>query len=168
MMAQLLPVDPANHRALMGTWVTGVSLITTSRDGLPTGCTANSLTSLSLEPPSLMLSLDTRSRTLSALRDSGRFCVNVLASTQAELSRKFADPSLSTQERFASLEYRDVLGAPVIDGCLASLVCQVMDMTLFCDHMVVAGHVIHGAFDADLEPLVFYRGEYLATVPISA
>ena len=160
MMTQLFPVDPLSHRSLMGAWITGVSLLTTTKDGQPTGCTANSLTSLSLEPPSLTVSLDTGSRTLAAIRDSGRFCVNVLATAQEDFSRRFADRTLTPEERWEAIPYRRVLDVPVIEGCLASLVCQVMDMTLLCDHIIIAGHVIHGAFDPEQEPLMFYRGRY--------
>lgn len=163
MMGVLKPVGPLNHRTLMGTWTTGVSLVTTTTaDDRPTGCTLNSLTSLSLEPPSVLMCLDTDSRTLAAIRDRGRFCVNVLGSSQEPLSRRFADRSLSNDERFESLDYDNVLGVPVLRGCMATLVCQVMDMTLLCDHILIAGHVIHGAEDTSQQPLIFFRGAYQA------
>lgn len=169
MMRDLQPVDPLNHRSLMGTWATGVSLVTTSIEGRPQGCTLNSLTSLSLEPPSVLICLDSDSRTLTAIRDSGRFCVNVLSASQEELSRKFASRTLSNDERFESLAYTEVLGVPVLSGCLATLVCQVMDMTLLCDHILIAGHVIHGAGDDEQQPLVFFRGGYASMqVPTAA
>lgn len=164
-MQRLKPVAPLDHRTLMGVWTTGVSIVTTSFDGRPHGCTLNALTSLSLEPPSVLICLDTDSRTLPMIRDNGRFCVNVLAAGQEELSRKFASRSLTNDDRFETLPTTDVLGVPVINGCLATLVCQVMDLTLLCDHILIAGHVIHGAYDEEQQPLVFYRGGYARVSP---
>lgn len=154
------PVDAKDHRRLMGTWATGVSLVTTTVDGERFGCTINSLTSLSLDPPSVLISLTHTSRTLAAIEKRGRFCVNVLTSYQEDVSRRFADPSLTMKERFDATEHGDWFEVPVVAHCLATLVCDVMERTTLSDHVVIAGHVVHGAVDDDKWPLVFFRGEY--------
>lgn len=154
------PVDAKDHRRLMGTWATGVSLVTTKVDGKSFGCTINSLTSLSLDPPSVLISLRADSRTLAAVQQRGRFCINVLTSYQEEISRRFADPSLSMEERFAVTEHGEWFDVPVVAGCLATLICDVMESTKLCDHVVTAGHVVHGAVDDEKWPVVFFRGVY--------
>jgi flavin reductase (DIM6/NTAB) family NADH-FMN oxidoreductase RutF len=154
------PVDAKDHRRLMGTWATGVSLVTTTVEGESFGCTINSLTSLSLDPPSVLISLHAHSRTLAAIQRRGRFCINVLTSYQEALSKRFADPSLSMAERFGATEHGEWFEVPLISGCLATLVCDVMDSTRLCDHVVTAGHVVHGVVDDDKWPLVYFRGVY--------
>ena len=137
-----------------------MSLVTTLVDGERYGCTINSLTSLSLDPPSVLISLAHTSRTLAAIEKRGRFCVNVLTSYQEEVSRRFAAPALSMKERFDATPHGDWFEVPVVADCLATLVCEVMESKRISDHVVIAGHVVHGAVDDDKWPLVFFRGEY--------
>jgi flavin reductase (DIM6/NTAB) family NADH-FMN oxidoreductase RutF len=145
----------------MGSWVTGVSLITAvSAEGRPMGCTLNALTSLSLDPPSLLISLGIDSRTLAALQASGRFCVNVLASDQEAVSRRFSDASLTTDQRFAAVAYDLKHGVPVLTGCVATLICDVADTIPIHDHVLVVGTVALGAVDQERHPLVFFGGSY--------
>ncbi len=154
-------VDGSSYRRLMGSWVTGVSLITVaSADRRPMGCTLNALTSLSLEPPSLLISLGLDSRTLAGLRVSGRFCVNVLARDQEEVSRRFSDARLTTDERFAAVDYELKHDVPVLAGCVATLICDVVDAITIHDHVLIVGTVALGAIDHERHPLVFYGGAY--------
>ena len=74
----------------MRRWTTGVAVVTSSDEAGPRGATTNALTSLSLEPPLVLVALDRGSNTLGTVRESGRFCVNVLAAGQEELARRFA------------------------------------------------------------------------------
>src|SRR2546423_15387001 len=102
----------------MGFWATGVSVITSEGDDGPAGATANALSSLSLEPPLALVCFDLSSRTLGAVRESERFCINMLSSGQEDISRLFATKK-SQEEKFAEIDHHLVEGAPVIDGCLA-------------------------------------------------
>lgn len=159
-MTAITPVDGAGHRRLMGRWATGVSLVTTTADGAPHGCTLNALSSLSLDPPTLIVCLGEQTRTLAAVRQTGRFAVNVLAAEQADVSRTFADKALSTAERFAAVPYAIRFGVPVIDGCVATVVCDVLEERVLCDHVIVVGRVVSGSVADESEPLVFFGGGY--------
>lgn len=162
-----LVVDGLFHRRLMGSWVTGVSLVTANADdGKPVGCTLNALTSLSLEPPSLIVSLGEESRTLAAIRSAGRFCINVLASDQEHVARRFADSDLTAGERFERVEFETRHDVPVITGCVVNLVCDLTDAIPIHDHVIVIGEVVLGSIDDELVPLVFFGGSY--EVPRSA
>lgn len=146
-------------RRLMGFWATGVSVITAQGRHGPAGGTANALTSLSLAPPLALACFDLSSRTLHAVRESERFCINVLAAGQESVSRLFA--TKQTQgEKFAAVAHRLEHGAPVIDGSLGWIVCRLDSELRRGDHVVVVGEVVAGGVDESAVPLVFYRGYY--------
>jgi flavin reductase (DIM6/NTAB) family NADH-FMN oxidoreductase RutF len=152
-------VDKLEYRRLMGSWATGVSLITASGTAGPFGATANSLTSLSLEPPLLLVCFDLEARTLVAVRESGRFCVNILSAEQEQVSRKFASKS-EMAEKFAELAYHDEGGVPVLDQCLAYVICEVDQEFQAGDHVIVIGRPTVGVQDDAMHPLIFFRGSY--------
>jgi flavin reductase (DIM6/NTAB) family NADH-FMN oxidoreductase RutF len=156
-------VDAADFRRLMGRWATGVSVITAQGEAGPAGATANALTSLSLSPPLVLACFDLSSRTLSAVRESERFCINVLSAEQEPVSRLFATKK-SQEQKFAEIDYRLEHGAPVIEGTLAWLVCTLDSELRRGDHVVAIGEVLDGGFDAAAHPLLFYCASYV-TVP---
>lgn len=143
----------------MSRWCTGVSVITSFDGAQVAGSTANALTSLSLEPPMLIACFDTTARTLETVRASGRLCVNVLAADQLEVSRLFAT-KLSQDEKFAGVSHRFVADVPVLDGCLAYIVCEVVEEAEGGDHIIVFGRPLVGAYDDLKDPLVFYKSRY--------
>jgi flavin reductase (DIM6/NTAB) family NADH-FMN oxidoreductase RutF len=145
----------------MGFWATGVSVITAQGDEGPAGNTANAISSLSLDPPLALVCFDLSSRTLHAVRHSELFCINMLASDQEEISRLFATKK-SHGEKFAALGYRLEHGAPVIDGCVAWLVCELDSEFERGDHVVAIGRVVAAATNDAASPLLFHRGEYLS------
>src|SRR5262249_47480467 len=134
-------------------------LITATGNNGPFGCTANSLTSLSLEPPLLLVCFDLAARTLVAVRESGRFCVNVLSAEQEQVSRRFALKS-EMEEKFADLAYREQDGVPVLEQCLAYMICEVDQELEAGDHVIVIGRPAVGSQDDALHPLIFFRGAY--------
>src|SRR5438093_544412 len=132
-------LDHHSWRGLIANWATGVSVITAKGEQGPRGCTANALTSLSLDPLLLLVCFDHGSKTLQAVRESGRFCINILAAGQESISRRFAakDPE---DDRFRDTEYEDVDGVPVLAGVLAWVVCEVEQEIPGGDHaIIVAG-----------------------------
>ena len=146
-------------RRLMGFWATGVSVITAQGSDGPAGGTANALTSLSLAPPLALACFDLSSRTLHAVRESERFCINMLAMGQEAVSRLFA--TKQTQgDKFAAVAHRLEHGAPVIEGSLGWIVCRLDSELRRGDHVVVVGEVVAGGVDEGAVPLVFYRGSY--------
>lgn len=159
--SRMRPVDVTDFRRLMGHWATGVSVITAEGENGPAGATANALTSLSLEPPLVLVCFDLSSRTLSAVRDSERFCINMLAAEQESVSRLFATKK-SQEEKFGEIDFRLEHGAPVIEGALAWIVCTLDSELRRGDHVVAIGQVVDGAFDREAHPLLFYRASYLS------
>jgi 3-hydroxy-9,10-secoandrosta-1,3,5(10)-triene-9,17-dione monooxygenase reductase component len=153
------PIDRLEYRRLMGHWATGVSLITSFGPRGPGGCTANALTSLSLDPPLLIVCFDRSSRTLEAVQASRRFCINMLSSRQAELSRRFASKE-SEQQKFEGVEYRLEHETAVLPDCFAYVICEVENELEGGDHVITVGRPIAGATNADVEPLIFVRGQY--------
>jgi flavin reductase (DIM6/NTAB) family NADH-FMN oxidoreductase RutF len=157
-------ISPDEFRSLCGLWPTGVSIVTT-RDlaGHHFGLTMNSITSVSLEPPLLLVCLANSSETLEAICDSRIFCINLLASDQEDLSRRFASRSL---DKFQGVRFSaGQLGAPVIDGVLGAMECRVEDIFPGGDHKIVVGRCVHGEkFNCDAAPLVFVRSRYGAAL----
>jgi len=154
-------LDGDGFRELMAFWATGVSVITALGTDGPAGATANALTSLSLAPPLALVCFDLSSRTLNAVRESERFCINMLHAGQEDISRLFASKK-SPEEKFASLDYRLEDGTPVLEGCLAHLICALDSELRRGDHVVAIGEVLSGTTDAGGSPLIFYRGQYQA------
>jgi 3-hydroxy-9,10-secoandrosta-1,3,5(10)-triene-9,17-dione monooxygenase reductase component len=152
-------VKAGEFRRIMGHWATGVSVVTAMGTDGPAGVTANALSSLSLDPPLALVCFDLSSRTLHAVRESERFCINILAAGQEDVSRMFATKR-SHEEKFARIGYRDAHGVPVIDGCVAWLACVLESEFRRGDHVVAVGEVLAGGTNGDAAPLVFHRGVY--------
>lgn len=145
-------------RRLMAHWATGVSVLTshTDDDG-PKGCTANAVTSLSLEPLLLLACFGLSSNTLDAVRRAGRFGVNILAHDQADVSRRFAGKG---GRKFEGLGFELVEGVPVIEGVLAWVICEVREEMQGGDHAIVIGAPLGGDVREGARPLVFFRSRY--------
>jgi flavin reductase (DIM6/NTAB) family NADH-FMN oxidoreductase RutF len=158
--ATLDSLDPASCRRLMSHWATGVSIVTSLGDDGPKGCTVNSFTSLSLDPLLLLVALHGRSSTLDAIRSSRRFCVNVLAAGQEDLSRRFAR-SAADVDKFAGVEYAVRNGAPVLAGCLATIGCEIERTLSGGDHEIVVARPLAG-HTTEAAPLIFFRRGYQA------
>ncbi len=150
--------DEAGFRSLMARFATGVAVITSSGANGPAGMTANAFASLSLDPLLVMIGFELQSRTLVAVRQSGVFAVNVLASDQEQVSRIFAGKQ-PEPEKFAGCAYAERSGVPVIDGTLAWLRCQLDAIYPGGDHVIVVGNVVEMGGDGG-EPLLYYGGRY--------
>jgi flavin reductase (DIM6/NTAB) family NADH-FMN oxidoreductase RutF len=137
---------------------TAVTVITALGSEGPSGATANAVVSLSLEPPLMLAALDRRSRTLAALRGAGTFGVSVLAADQTDLALRFAtkDPH---PVKWDGVAWRELAGAPAIEGATVSLACELRDLLDGGDHAIVTGEVT-GIETTGAPPLVFSRGEY--------
>jgi flavin reductase (DIM6/NTAB) family NADH-FMN oxidoreductase RutF len=145
-------------RRTMGRFLTGVAVITTkSNDGGLHGMTINSLTSISLAPPILMISLNFGTRTGDALLESGKFAVSILGAKQETVARRFA---VRGGERFDGGEF-DLTdnGLPVIRGALSQADCQVVHQYDIGDHQVFFGQVIT-CRDRDGDGLAFNAGKF--------
>jgi flavin reductase (DIM6/NTAB) family NADH-FMN oxidoreductase RutF len=151
-------VTPRALRTALGRYTTGVTIITClDADGTRVGLTANSFTSLSLDPPLVLWSLRRASSQLAAFSAARHFAVNVLAEAQVELSRRFA---ASVDDRFAEGAWTAGLGGvPVLSGCAAVFECEAASQQPAGDHLLFIGRVLALA-EAPLPPLVFQAGHY--------
>jgi flavin reductase (DIM6/NTAB) family NADH-FMN oxidoreductase RutF len=154
--------DRRAFRNALGCFATGVTVVTTVTDaGEPVGLTANSFSSVSLDPPLVLFCLDRASHNLDAFRAAGRFAVNVLGDDQRDLSVRF---STTIGDRWDGVVWeRWETGAPVLNGCLAALDCETEAIHEGGDHVIIVGRVKRLAAVADGKPLLYFRGNY-ATV----
>ena len=154
-------VSPAELRAAMGHFATGVTVITSvGLDGRPVGTTANAVTSLSLEPPLVLACFDLTSATLAAIRGHGAFAVNVLGHRQRHLSANFARRGLSAGWEGVS-HRRGATGSPRLTDVIAVIECTLEHALPGGDHEIVIGRVRHVETNGDgAAPLVFWRGGY--------
>jgi 3-hydroxy-9,10-secoandrosta-1,3,5(10)-triene-9,17-dione monooxygenase reductase component len=151
----------------MGEFATGVTVVTScNRAGAPVGTTANAVTSLSLDPPLLLVCLERTSLTLQALREHGAFAVNVLGEDHRDVSAAFA--RRGCDGAWAGVRhYRCATQCPGLSDALGTIDCAVERLYSGGDHEIVIGRVVeiavHGSADA---PLVFHRGAYATLQPL--
>ncbi len=151
-------VDAATMRAAMGRWATGVAVITTvDRAGQPHGMTVSSLTSVSLDPPLLLVCFTHGARTAETILDSGRFAVSVLASRHEPIARRFAGRG---EDHFAGLPVNyGEHSVPVVPEALAHLECTVERHLDAGDHVIVLG-TVQRTCQRDGQPLAFLGGRF--------
>lgn len=156
-----MPVDTNTFRAVMGRFATGVTVVTTYQGARRVGITVNAFTSVSLDPPLVLICIDHASRVHDILLESGVFAVNMLSDDQEELSSCFAGTS---EYRYASFcgaaSHTEVTGAPVLDDSLGFVDCRVMDVYPGGDHSIIVGRV-EAAGGGEGKPLLYYRSQYV-------
>jgi flavin reductase (DIM6/NTAB) family NADH-FMN oxidoreductase RutF len=151
----------------MGCFATGVTVVTTVHGDTARGMTANSVTSVSLDPLSVLVCVNREAVTHGVLSASGVFCVNVLSDQQEALSRGCARPD-TPEAALTGVAYRaGVTGAPILEDALAYLDCRVAATMEFGTHTIFVGEAVDVAA-VDVEPLLFYRGKYARLAPSSA
>ena len=157
-------VDPEVMRDVLGHFASGVTVVTAATDGGPIGFTCQSFSSLSLDPPLVVIAPARTSTTWPRLREIGRFCVNVLAEDQTGLSQTFAR---SGTDKFAGVGWRrSPQGQPVLAGVVAWVDCALWAEYDGGDHTIVAARVLDLGADPARRPLLFHRGSYgLLDVP---
>ena len=154
------PIDAAAFRDAFGRFVTGVCVVTSFGPDGPSGLTANAVSSLSLDPPLMIVCFDRNSRTLAAVEHSRRFGVHFLARSQEETAARFASKQ-PEQEKFAGVRWTERSGVPALEDCVGGLACDLDRLLPGGDHMIGVGEVAD-LWSAEGEPLVFYRGGYWA------
>lgn len=165
---ELQAVQYPQFRSIMGSFASGISVVTTLDDGeRPYGLTCSAVCSVSAEPPLLLACVRTPSSTLDILTKRGRFAVNFLDSQARELSDLFASRST---DKFATVGWSPgaVAGMPVLDRTLAHAECEVHDLIDAGDHVIVLGRIVGGAADTDRFPLGYWRGSYVRLFRMTA
>jgi flavin reductase (DIM6/NTAB) family NADH-FMN oxidoreductase RutF len=154
-----VPITREQFFTLMASFASSVTVITSKGpDGVVRGLTASAFSSVSLDPRLCLVCVDNRSESIDAIRESGRFVVNILASDQEEVSRRFAS---KLPDKFEGIGYR--LGpesdAPIIDGVLAWIECQTAEIADGGDHTIFIGEILDGTANEGT-PLLYFRGQY--------
>ncbi len=151
-------IQPAEFRHVLGHFASGVTIITTTDgENRPTGLTASAFTSVSLDPPLILVCVDHKSQTYPFLLDRGRFAVNILSTEQAEHSRRFATTRL---DKFDTVPHTlSPLGLPLLAGALAHLECTTVSTHVAGDHTIFVGRV-ESAATGPGDPLLYFRGRY--------
>ena len=152
-------IDSARFRRVLGHFATGVTIITAApRDEPVVGMAVNSFTSVSLDPPFVAFCAAHSSTTWPHIRAAGRFCVNIMAEDQEDLSRLFATRGA---DRFSRVAWHPAeSGAPILEGALAWIDCDIDAEHEAGDHSIVVGRVRGLDLEEEGKPLVFFRGGY--------
>lgn len=151
-------LEPRRLRDAFGCFGTGVTIVTARDDsGHPVGLTANSFTSVSLDPPLVLYCLDRKSRRLEVFERAETFAVNVLHAGQEAVSTAFARGS---EGGFTGLELEDWDGAPVLSDAMAAFGCTRHAVYDGGDHLIFVGRVGRLCFDAAQDPLLYFQGRY--------
>jgi flavin reductase (DIM6/NTAB) family NADH-FMN oxidoreductase RutF len=151
-------IDPRDFRSALGTYATGVAIITTvDGAGRPYGLTCNSFTSVSLNPPLVLWSLVIYSQSMSIFQNASHFAVNVLGASQKALATRFAK---SSENKFESVEWTSGLGGtPLLPGSVANFQCRTVDRYYGGDHVIFLGAVESYRYNRD-EALLFSHGGF--------
>ncbi|WP_420404744.1 flavin reductase family protein [Nisaea sp.] len=154
-----MSVNAEHFRDVVGRFASGVTVVTTANDAGYAGFTASSFSSVSLDPPLVLVCLGRDAACHDAFVGGTGFAVNILAASQAEISVRF---SSDVGDRFEGVPHETwVTGAPVLDGVLAAIDCRLHAVHEGGDHSILVGRVERlGPVAADAEPLLYYRGAY--------
>ncbi len=152
------PFDPRQLRDAFGCFATGVTVVTgRSPDGLRIGLTANSFTSVSLDPPLLLFCPANGASALPFLRSTGRFAINVLDIDGQAVADRFARKDI---DRFAEADWQDWDGLPVLGAAKAAFACTLHADHDGGDHRILVGRVTRFALAPDRESLLYLHGRY--------
>jgi 3-hydroxy-9,10-secoandrosta-1,3,5(10)-triene-9,17-dione monooxygenase reductase component len=153
----------AHFRRIMGHLPTGVVVVTALHGGLPAGLTVGSFTSVSLDPPLVSFTVDRTSRSWPSIEAAGAFCANLLADDQVDLCRVFSSKAVA---KFRGVPWRPAgSGAPIIEGVLAWIDCDIERVLEAGDHQLVIGLVRALDVQRPVRPLLFFRGGYGSVEP---
>jgi flavin reductase (DIM6/NTAB) family NADH-FMN oxidoreductase RutF len=158
----IYPLTSADFRRVVGNFATGITVITVEREpGQVHGMTANSFTSVSLDPLLILVCIDHNARLLSFIEEQRRFGVSILRESQQAVSEHFAKPLQDPQTAKAlGIKFRwTPAGIPLVDDALAHLACNVTARYPAGDHSLFLGQVESMDLNSG-EPLLYHRGQY--------
>ncbi|WP_166904054.1 flavin reductase family protein [Mycobacterium sp. DL440] len=157
---ETLSTDPTKLRSVLGCFPSGVVIVTGQTESECVGLTVQSFMALSLEPPLVLLSIARTSTSWPAIKANGRFGINVLGESAADLASEFAR---SGGPKFDSCEWHPGLmtGSPVLPGAIAWIEAEIWQLYDGGDHEIVAARVLDlGAVEGDSRPLLFFRSNF--------
>jgi len=151
--------DPRTLRDALGCFATGVTVVTClDAGGSPAGLTVNSFTSVSLDPPLLLVCIAKYAASAKPLSEAPHFAINVLQTGQQPASIRF---STRDEDRFGATPWAcGEAGAPILEDSLGVFECEHYALYDGGDHHILVGQVIKASFDASIDPLLYFRGRY--------
>jgi flavin reductase (DIM6/NTAB) family NADH-FMN oxidoreductase RutF len=150
----------AGFKDALASWASGVSVVTTRAGGLAYGLTVSSFTSLSLDPPLVLVCVGNRNRLPAMIRDAGRFAVSLLAADQAGISAQLARSGRDPGPDLGVPSAATSSGVPIVAEAIACIACDLHHELVVGDHTVIVGRVTEASARADREPLVYHRRGY--------
>jgi flavin reductase (DIM6/NTAB) family NADH-FMN oxidoreductase RutF len=157
----MMAIEIQAFKEVMAHWATGVTVVTTLLEGQPVGITASSFSSLSLQPPQVLICVNKKLHTNGAIRASGCFAVNILTLAQQEWGAIFAGMRPELQNRFEGIEWSVAeTGAPILPAVLAWADCRVRHQYDGEDHTIFVGEVVAGAAQGIGSPLLYYDRQW--------
>lgn len=158
MSSSALQVTPDEFRRACGRFATGVAIATVlDRQGAPHGLTVSSFTSVSLDPPLVLICLGHEVTMIESFREARHFGINVLSASQREISERFARKGF---DRFTGLSWiPGETGAPLLPGVLAAIECAVEQRVTSGDHDILIGRMVRAQV-TEGEPLVYFASAY--------
>jgi flavin reductase len=167
-MAETLPTAPLpgftakEFRSALGAFATGVTVITSQSGDRSYGMTANAFTSLSLDPPLVLICVKGDTEGSQIIHENGVFAVNVLSADQEPISRYFSSKERPRgREAFREISHRSgTSGSPILDGVAAYIDCRVSAQHAAGDHVIFIGEVQALGVDPAVAPLLFHNGKY--------
>ncbi|UGS35313.1 flavin reductase family protein [Capillimicrobium parvum] len=153
----MVDIDPGRFRQVLAHLPTGVTVISAHGADAPIGMAANSVTSVSLDPPLILVCPAKSSSTWPKIRAAGAFCVNVMAGHHEQVTRQFA---AKEADRFKGIDHTHRPTGPALCDAVAWIECTLEDEHDAGDHTIVVARVVAIEAVPDAEPLVFFRGSY--------
>ncbi len=163
-----MAVEPETLRRVMRSWATGISIVSSADEQLRHGMTVTSFTSVSLDPPLVLVSLERSTRTHGLVKRSGIFAVTLLREGQQSVSHRFGGWETEHTNRYDGLSTRtEVTGSPILRDCLAYLDCRVVSDYDAGNHTVFIGEVLKAESTDGADPLLYFDRSYrqLASTP---
>ncbi len=152
-----MAVSKDEFRLALRNFASGITVVTTTSAGQQFGITVSAFTSVSLEPPLILVCIDKRASIHDHLAEGAAFAVNILAADQQDLSQRFAS---KVEDRFANVATTtDANGSPLLDGALAHLQCRVVQAYAGGDHTICVGEVEATSVKQG-KPLAYFDGQY--------
>lgn len=164
-------IAPLRFREALGHYASGITIITSHSDGEPIGFTCQSFHSVSMSPPLVSFSVMSSSASYPAIRQAGRFAVNILSDAQVDISNQFARRGT---DKWRGIAWQaSPLGNPIIAGSLHWLDCEIYAEHVAGDHLIVIGevkalHLQEAAATATRQPLLYFRGQYCHIAALGA
>ena len=154
--------NAGDFRSTLGSFATGITVITTRGEDHLFGMTANAFSSLSLDPPLILVCVISGTHGEQVIQSNGIFAVNILGSDQEPISRYFASKDRPRGlDAFNEIPHTTAAtGAPILEGAAAYLDCRLHDAHEAGDHVIFVGEVLALGFDPEVQPILFHAGRY--------